>query len=321
MGQWRKDEAVRWKESIPAGGRRFLNHRLAVAGALYLLLLVFCLTIIPFLSQHSPTALSEDQFAAPSAEHWFGTDVHGRDLFGRTVFGLRISIFVGVCGAAVSLVIGAVWGSCAAYFGGWLDAVLMRTVDVLYAMPSIIFVIVLMAGYDGIFLPYVERFLGLLMDDGVVEAASFVRLLLLYLGLGAVSWLTIARIVRGEVLALKERSFVLASRVLGASAGHILRRHILPNLYGVLAVYLTLAIPSIILYESFLSFLGLGIQPPFASVGSLISEGAQQINPIRIYWWMIFFPTGSLVSTLLAFHFVGNGLREVFNLRRSAGNS
>lgn len=188
-------------------------------------------------------------------------------------------------------------------------------------MPSIIFVIVLMAGYDGIFLPYVERFLGLLVDEGTAEAASLVRLLLLYLGIGAVSWLTIARIVRGEVLTLKERSFVLASRVLGASAGHILRRHILPNLYGVLAVYLTLTIPSIILYESFLSFLGLGIQPPFASVGSLISEGAQQINPIRIYWWMILFPTGALVSTLLAFHFVGDGLREVFNLRRSAGDS
>ena len=312
---------MRWKESIPAGGRRFLNHRLAVAGGLYLLLLVFCLTIIPFFSQHSPTALSEDQFAAPSARHWFGTDVHGRDLFARTVFGLRISIFVGVCGAAVSLVIGAVWGSCAAYFGGWLDAALMRTVDVLYAMPSIIFVIVLMAGYDGIFLPYVERFLSLLVDEGTAEAASLVRLLLLYLGIGAVSWLTIARIVRGEVLTLKERSFVLASRVLGASAGHILRRHILPNLYGVLAVYLTLTIPSIILYESFLSFLGLGIQPPFASVGSLISEGAQQINPIRIYWWMILFPTGTLVSTLLAFHFVGDGLREGFNLSRSAGNS
>lgn len=312
---------VRWKKSIPDGWRRFLNHRLAVAGAWYLLLLVLCLTIIPFFSQHSPTALSENQFAAPSAEHWFGTDVHGRDLFGRTVFGLRISIFVGVCGAAVSLVIGAVWGSCAAYFGGWLDSVLMRTVDVLYAMPSIIFVIVLMAGYDGIFLPYVERFLGLLVDEGTAEAASLVRLLLLYLGLGAVSWLTIARIVRGEVLALKERSFVQASKVLGASAGHILRRHILPNLYGVLAVYLTLTIPSIILYESFLSFLGLGIQPPFASVGSLISEGAQQINPIRIYWWMILFPTGALVSTLLAFHFVGDGLRAVFNLRRSAGDS
>ncbi len=312
---------MRWKGFFPAGCRRFLSRRLAVAGALYLLLLVLCLAVIPFFSRHSPTALSENQFARPSAVHWFGTDIHGRDLFRRTAFGLQISVIVGVCGAAVSLVIGAVWGSCAAYFGGWLDAVLMRTVDVLYAMPSIIFVIVLMAGYDGIFLPYVERFLGLLFDGGGVEAASFVRLLLLYVGLGAVSWLTVARIVRGEVLALKERPYVMASRVLGASAGHILRRHILPNLYGVLVVYLMLTIPSIILYESFLSFLGLGIQPPFASVGSLIAEGAQQINPIRIYWWMILFPTGALVATLLAFHFVGDGLREGFNLRHSTGRS
>ncbi len=289
------------------------RHPAASVGGAYLVLILLVLGWVQFLPGHSVTALSEAQYLAPSTTHWFGTDIHGRDLFARTLFGLKISLLVGLCGAGVSLVIGTIWGSCAAYFGGWWDTALMRVVDVLYAMPSVIFVIVLMAGFDGIVAPYVTSF----FDAGGAGWVSGLRLLLLYLGLGAVSWLTIARIVRGEVLVLRERTYVAASRVLGAGPGWILRRHILPNLYGVLLVYLTLTIPAIILYESFLSFLGLGIQPPYASLGSLIAEGAQQINPIRIYWWMIVFPAGALVSTLLALNFVGDGLRTWMNERAS----
>jgi peptide/nickel transport system permease protein/oligopeptide transport system permease protein len=226
-------------------------------------------------------------------------------------------LLVGVCGAVVSLIIGTLWGSVAAYLGGRWDAIMMRFVDVLYAMPSIIFVIVLMAAYDGAASSFVEGGLRRFGVDDVSEGASIIRLLLLYLGLGAVSWLTVARIVRGEVLALRERTYVLASQVLGASTIRILSRHILPNLFGVLIVYLTLTIPTIILYESFLSFLGMGIQPPYGSLGSLIAEGALQINPIRIYWWMIVFPGAALVTALLALNFVGDGLRNLFNLQTS----
>ena len=300
------------------GWRRFFDCRTAVAGLLYLAVLLVGMAAVHFFVAHSSTAVSDNQLSPPSIEHWFGTDYNGRDLLTRTAFGLRISIFVGVCGAIVSLMIGTVWGSVAAWFGGWIDAALMRTVDILYAMPSILFVIVLMAGYDGIFDSKVQSLLQSLFEEDMSEISGYFRLFLLYLGLGAVSWLTVARIVRGEVLALKQRTYILASRILGGSSVHILRRHILPNLTGTLIVYLTLTVPTVILYESFLSYLGLGIKPPFASVGSLIAEGAQQINPVRISWWVILFPAGALVTTLMAFNFIGDGLREVFNLSQSA---
>ena len=298
--------------------RRFLRLRTAMLASLYLLSLSVLFLVWSLVSGHDPNALSESQFSPPSPAFWFGTDVHGRDLFSRTMVGLRISLLVGVCGALVSLAIGTLWGASAAYLGGRWDALLMRTVDVLYAMPSIIFVIVLMATYDGVVSPWVEQGLQVLGGDDQGETASALRLGLLYVGLGAVSWLTVARIVRGEVLALRERTFVLASRVLGASGWRILFRHLLPNLAGVLLVYLTLTIPTIVIYESFLSYLGLGIQPPAASLGSLIAEGAQQMNPIRIYWWMILFPALALVLTLLSLNYVGDGLRHVVNLRVSS---
>ena len=297
--------------------RRFCRSRSALLGASYLTFLLVVFIGDSLFPRHSPTLISDSQFAVPSWEYWFGTDVHGRDLFSRTLFGLQISLLVGICGAVVSLIIGTLWGSVAAYLGGRWDALMMRFVDILYAMPSIIFVIVLMAAYDGVASSIVEGGLRRFGVDDVSEGASIIRLLLLYLGLGAVSWLTVARIVRGEVLALRERTYVLASQVLGASTVRILFRHILPNLFGVLIVYLTLTVPTIILYESFLSFLGMGIQPPYGSLGSLIAEGALQINPIRIYWWMIVFPGAALVTALLALNFVGDGLRNLFNLQTS----
>jgi peptide/nickel transport system permease protein/oligopeptide transport system permease protein len=211
-------------------------------------------------------------------------------------------------GAGVSLVIGVCWGAVAGYVGGRWDNWMMRLVDILYSLPAIVFVIVLITTLDGLLKKFFLKRFG-----GVGETlASATPLFFLFVGLGAVSWLTMARIVRGQVLSLRQRPFVAASRALGASNYRILRYHILPNIYGVILVYLTLTIPSIILYESFLSFLGLGIQPPMASWGSLIAEGAQQLNPIRLYWWLLFFPAASLVSTLLALNFVGDGLRDAW---------
>ncbi len=412
--------------------------------------------VLPQGLTHSAIAVSDLQFDSPSLKHWFGTDIHGRDLLSRVMSGARISILVGIVGAMVSLVIGVLWGAIAGYVGGWWDGAMMRFVDILYALPSIVFVIVLItslsamlqdnlnpqvklkdfrdadafylllkndqsaavntirakfpeafrqqiqayqagqatprssSGFkleeeiriaeqasiqadalqkslaaelnnlvggpllvdvslshfslrtksvelaakkpEGAELTRLNRFL---LEDVFPEQlkkretwftrsvafifppqkAGMIRMVLLFVGLGAVSWLTMARIVRGQVLSLKNRQFVDASRSLGASSARILFQHILPNVLGIIIVYITLTVPSVILYESFLSYLGLGIQPPFASWGSLISEGAGQLNPVRIYWWLIIFPAVTLVTTLLALNFFGDGLRDAFDPR------
>jgi oligopeptide transport system permease protein len=302
---------------------RFRRNRPAVISAWYLAALVLvviawplCLKLagytgprgVEFAQNYHPEKLSDAQFEPPGARHWFGTDVHGRDLFSRVLFGAQISLLVGFVGASVSLVIGVLWGSIAGYTGGRTDSLMMRFVDILYSLPSIIFVIVLITTLEGLLKQW-------LAAVGSPNLAKFARLLFLFVGLGAVSWLTMARIVRGQVLSLRQRAFVEASRALGAGPARILGRHIIPNTFGVIIVYLTLTVPAIILYESFLSYLGLGIQPPMASWGSLIAEGADQMNPIRIYWWLIAFPGGFLVTTLLALNFLGDGLRDAWDVR------
>lgn len=288
--------------------QRFRQNKLAVASAWFLLVVVVLVVIWPFVAPHRPDALSDEQFRPPSLRHWFGTDVHGRDVCSRVMYGAQISLLVGIVGAGVSLVIGVSWGATAGYLGGRVDNALMRVVDILYSLPSIIFVIVLITTLEGAFKNRLEH-------TGSATLASSARLLFLFVGLGAVSWLTMARIVRGQVLSLRSQPFVEASRALGAGPIRILRRHIIPNIIGVVIVYLTLTVPAIVLYESFLSYLGLGIQPPMASWGSLMAEGAEQINPIRIYWWLILFPGGVLVSTLLAMNFLGDGLRDAWDVR------
>ena len=302
--------------------RRFRRHRMAVGGAVFLGVLILAILIWPLfrepaIARHlpaaltfSPEAISDAQFEPPGFTHWFGTDVHGRDLLSRVCHGARISLVVGLVGAAVSLVIGVLWGAVAGYCGGRWDSLMMRFVDILYAMPSIIFVIVLITALNALLEKWQSGPRGL-----SVEAAGWLQFAGLFAGLGAVSWLTMARIVRGQVMSLRHRAFVDASRVLGATHPRILLRHILPNVYGVIIVYLTLTIPSIILYESFLSYLGLGIQPPQASLGSLIANGAEQINSIRIYWWLIVYPGATLALTLLALNFVGDGLRDAWDPR------
>jgi ABC-type dipeptide/oligopeptide/nickel transport system permease subunit len=285
--------------------RRFTRNKPAVISLCFVAVLVAIVLLTPWISPYAPNDVSDAQFQKPSPQHWFGTDVHGRDLLARTLAGARVSLLVGAVGTGVSLIIGVLWGSISGYAGGRTDEFMMRFVDILYALPSIIFVIVLITSLEDI----VKR---------VAGATAFgisVRLLFLFVGLGAVSWLTMARIVRGQVLSLRERQFVMASRSLGANHSRVLFRHILPNTMGVIIVYLTLTVPSVILYESFLSYLGLGIQPPMASWGSLIAEGARQLNPIRIYWWLLMFPCATLISTLLALNFLGDGLRDAYDPR------
>jgi len=303
--------------------RRFKHNRPALVSLWFLALLAVAVIAWPMLvnlmsrsgvhgarlaQQLQPDRVSNDQFQPPTLEHWFGTDVHGRDLLSRVLYGAQVSLVVGLVGAAVSLVIGVLWGAVAGYAGGRIDSAMMRLVDILYSLPSIILVIVVLTTFESVLKRW---FSGM----GVQASILSPRLLLLVAGLGAVSWLTMARIVRGQVLSLRQRAFVEASRALGAGPIRILAHHIIPNTLGIVIVYLALTIPAIMLSESFLSYLGLGIQPPMASWGSLIAEGADQINPIRIYWWLITFPAGFLVTSLLALNFLGDGLRDAWDVR------
>lgn len=285
---------------------RFRRNKPAVISLCLLVALILLVVLWPWVAPYSWETISDAQFQPPSAKHWFGTDVHGRDLLTRVIFGARVSLLVGVVGAGVAFVIGVAWGAVSGYVGGRIDGMMMRFVDVLYSLPSIIFVIVLLTTLKEGATKWLTSTLG-------AKAAAQAPMLLLFAGLGAVSWLTMARIVRGQVLALRTRAFVDASRSLGASHARIIWRHILPNVWGIVIVYLTLTVPSVILYESFLSYLGLGIQPPMASWGSLVAEGAGQLNPIRIYWWLVVFPSAMLVTTLLALNFLGDGLRDAFD--------
>lgn len=286
---------------------RYRHHRPAVLCSWLLAVLVLIAIAGPWVSPYDPDRVSEAQFQAPGFSHWFGTDVHGRDLFTRVCLGTRISLLVGLAGASVSLVLGVGWGMIAGYLGGRVDAVMMRLVDILYSLPGIVFVLVLITTLEGVFAS--------LLGSSGAGGVSWIRLLLLFVGLGAVSWLTMARIVRGQVLSLRQRAFVEASQALGASHARILSRHILPNILGVVIVYLTLTIPSVVLYESFLSYLGLGIRPPQASLGTLIAEGASQINPIHTSWWLLVFPAGVLGGALLALSLMGDGLRDALDPR------
>ncbi len=459
--------------------QRFKKNRPAFISLGFLVILIFLITLWPFVSRHDATTLTGDQFHPPSLKYLCGTDVNGRDLLARMFSGAWISLLVGIVGAVVSLVIGVAWGAVAGYKGGRWDSAMMRAVDILYALPSIVFVIVLISTFDGLLKRWgssavdrndlkdagalvvqlrdtnapvaaalladfppalrarvnafdggsgpddelqkelagelnkalmgpvlfdekrfaavalraktksawqrhqaaarrlpglrdrlaalpgtnalsaaqtrervaVERELGaaieattgaalmrvnrLYLEDAFPDAlarretwftlamtalfspklGASTQMLFLFVGLGAVSWLTMARIVRGQVLSLRTRQFVDASRALGATHARVLLHHILPNIIGIIIVYLALTVPAVILYESFLSFLGLGIQPPSASWGTLISEGARQLNPVHIYWWLIVFPAAMMVTTLLALNFLGDGLRDAFDPR------
>jgi oligopeptide transport system permease protein len=257
----------------------------------------------PILSPYGVGELSMNRLAPPNAEHWFGTDLHGRDLLTRLMYGARISLLVGFVGASISLFLGVAYGLIAGYAGGRTDNLMMRVVDVLYALPRIVLVIVLISLFD-------LKLKALLDGTALAPFATHARLLLLFVGLGLVEWLTLARIVRAQVLTIKERPFVLSSRLIGQSTPVILFRQILPQVLPVVITYLTLALPAVILEESFLSFLGLGVQAPLASWGTLLADGASMLNPIDTPWWLIVFPALTLILCLLLLNLLGDQLRN-----------
>jgi peptide/nickel transport system permease protein/oligopeptide transport system permease protein len=244
-----------------------------------------------------------DTFISPNTAHPFGTDLNGRDVLSRTLQGARISLVVGFSGAMVSLIIGTSVGLIAGYCGGTLDALLMRVVDVLYSVPRLILIILANFVFDPVLQGWLNNF-----QKGIWIGYS--KIFILILSLGCIEWLTMARIVRGQVLSLKTLPFVQAALALGQSHAKILTLHLLPNLSGIIIVYLTLTIPAVMLDESFLSFLGLGVQPPQASWGSLLSDGAQALNPIESHWWLLAFPAACMSLTLLALNFIGDALRD-----------
>jgi len=267
---------------------RLQRNRLAVAGGVTLLLLAAACVLGPLLSPFSYAEQDlNNTFAAPGATHWLGTDQLGRDLLVRVLYGGRISLGVGLCATFVALTIGVVYGAVAGYLGGRTDAVMMRLVDIMYALPFTIFVILLMV------------FLGR-------------NIVLLFVAIGAVEWLTMARIVRGQIMSLKKMEFIEAARSLGYSHRRIIFRHLLPNALGPIIVYTTLTIPAVMLLEAFLSFLGLGVQPPMSSWGTLIKDGAEKMEE---YWWLLVFPGALFSLTLFSLNFLGDGLRDALDVR------
>jgi oligopeptide transport system permease protein len=292
----------------PGAWRRLLKNPVAVASIVTLALIVFLTIAGPFLFHYDPESLSKNQFSPPTFEHPFGTDVNGRDLLSRVVQGARISLLVGACGAVISFVVGTSYGLIAGYFGGRVDSGMMRFVEILYSIPRLILIIIASFVFD----PMLKNWL---QAAGLTGLVGYSKVILLILSLGLIEWLTMARIVRGQVLSLKSQQFVLAARSLGQSHTKIIVRHLLPNLVGIVIIYLTLTIPAVILDESFLSFLGLGIQAPQASWGSLLSDGASVINPVKSYWWLLFFPALIMSITLVALNFLGDALRDALDPR------
>jgi oligopeptide transport system permease protein len=269
---------------------RLRKNKMAMASLCVLLFMITIALLTPLIAPYSYEEQNLDLGAsAPSAQHWLGTDTLGRDQLTRIMYGSRISLMVGFIATTVALTIGVLWGATAGFLGGRVDAVMMRIVDALYALPFTIFIILLT----------------------VIFGSS---MLLLFLAIGAVEWLTMARIVRGQVLTIKRQEFVEAAVSMGLSPWRIISRHLIPNVLGPVIVYTTLTIPSVILLESFLSFLGLGIQPPASSWGSLISGGVETMEE---YPWLLIFPGLVLTITLFSLNFLGDGLRDALDPRAS----
>ncbi|HPE48580.1 MAG TPA: ABC transporter permease subunit [Hyphomonas sp.] len=266
---------------------RLFRNRAAVISMWVLGFLVLAAIFGPMLWVHDYRTISDLRTIAPTFKDWhiLGTDLQGRDLFARLMIGLRISLMVGIVATAVSLVIGVSWGATAGYLGGRVDNFMMRIVDVLYALPFIFFVILLLTVF--------ER-----------------NIILIFAAIGAIEWLTMARIVRGQTLAIKGKEFIEAARAAGVPRRDIIIRHILPNVIGPVAVYVTLTIPVVILAESFLSFLGLGVNEPLTSLGVLISDGASRMEEKP---WMLLAPAGTMAVTLLCLNFIGDGLRDALD--------
>ena len=279
--------AVKGRSLWQDAGRRLARNPAAVASLLVLLVLVVIAIVGPWLAPYRFDAINKDDVWLPplTRGHLLGSDALGRDLLARLFMGLRVSLAIGLVATGVSLVVGIAWGATAGYLGGVVDETMMRIVDVLYSLPFIFFVILLMVTFGS-------------------------NIVLIFVAIGAVEWLTMARIVRGQTLSLKQKEFIEAARAAGLSPAAIIRRHIVPNLLGPVVVYVTLTIPAVILAESFLSFLGLGVQPPMASLGTLIAGGAQDME---LAPWLLIFPSLTMVATLMGFNFIGDGLRDAID--------
>jgi oligopeptide transport system permease protein len=270
-----------WKDAL----RRFARNRMAVLGLGFVLLLAIAALAAPlFVQSYSAQNLAYGA-KPPNAGHWMGTDVLGRDLFSRVLYGSRVSLAVGICATLVSLTIGVLYGSTSGYLGGKTDAVMMRLVDILYALPFTVFVILLMVIFGR-------------------------NIILLFMAIGAVEWLTVARIVRGQVLSLRRLEFIEAAIALGLRKRAIILRHLVPNVLGITIIYATLTVPSVMLLEAALSFLGFGVQPPMSSLGVLIDEGARNIEE---YPWLLIFPGVVFSLTLFSLNFLGDGLRDALD--------
>lgn len=268
---------------------RLKKNKLALIGGIVLAALVLICVVGPWFSQSYQEQNLDLGATPPGSTHWLGTDTLGRDLFSRLLYGGRISLKVAMYATLVSLGIGVAYGAIAGYAGGKTDSVMMRIVDIMYALPFTIFVILLMVFF------------------GRNES-------MLFIAIGAVEWLTMARIVRGQVISVKRMEFIEAARSLGLSNARIIFRHVVPNVMGPIIVYTTLTIPAVMLLEAFLSFLGLGVQPPMSSWGTLIKDGAEKMEE---FWWLLVFPGTVFSLTLFSLNFLGDGLRDALDVRSS----
>lgn len=275
-----------WQDAF----NRLIKNKMAVIGLVYLFLQFFAAIFAPWLA---PFNYEETDLllgaVPPDSSHWFGTDDLGRDIFTRVLYGSRMSLAVGVVATSVSVIIGVTYGAVSGYFGGKVDNIMMRFLEVLYAMPFIFFVIILMVMFGR-------------------------NIILMFVALGAVQWLTMARIVRGQIISLKKMEYIEAAKSIGVSRMKIIFKHLIPNSLGPVIIYTTLTVPAVILEEAFLSFLGLGVQEPMSSWGTLISDG---VGAMEIYPWILIYPCLTLMATLLALNFVGDGLREALDPKAS----
>jgi oligopeptide transport system permease protein len=299
-----------WKDAW----RRLLKNKLAVFGLIVLVLMVVAVGLGPFIMKWT-SGITPDYIPAngdliasfpPSWQHPMGTDEAGRDLLARVLQGGRISLMVGIISTVVSLIVGVSYGAIAGYVGGRTDNIMMRLVDIIYAIPYILIVIVLLSVFGGENIPSWIGALSAVFGGG----AGLNQIFLLFFALGLVSWLTMARVVRGQILSLKNEEFVLAAKATGVSTPAIIFRHLVPNALGPVIVYATLTVPSVMLTEAFLSFLGIGVQAPYASWGSLASDG---IKNIAIFPWQLIFPGVTMALTLFSLNFLGDGLRDALD--------
>ena len=275
-----------WRDAFD----RLISNKLSLFGSIYILFIII-LALITQLIDHYDYSYQDLDLgpSGPSSLHWLGTDTLGRDLLTRMMYGSRVSLMVGFLATMVALSIGVIWGTVAGFSGGKVDTVMMRIVDVLYGIPFIIFVILLMVIFGR-------------------------NLILLFMAIGAVEWLTMARIVRSQVMTLSKQEFILAAEAMGVSRVGIIYKHLIPNAIGPVIVYATLTVPQIMLLEAFLSFLGLGVQAPLSSWGLLIRDGAVSMEE---YWWLLIFPSLAFSLTLFSLNFIGDGLRDALDPRTS----